>query len=105
SASIAASFMNGGAAGSNLSAEDSAFLTEAKTQMGRIKMLIALETKKAEDEKKGRAATEEMDKALQEAPQNLAAENQALAQVSTEYSAAGVGVSAAGESTSISISV
>jgi hypothetical protein len=105
SAAPSGALVQGLSANSDVSDEDKAFLVEAKTLMGRIKMLIALETKKAEDVKKGRQAVAEMESAFDEAPKNLAAENAAMAGSATEYSAAGVGVSPAGESTSVSISV
>ncbi|MGL4996300.1 MAG: hypothetical protein ACRC6G_09060, partial [Deefgea sp.] len=86
-----------------LSASDSKFLSEAKSLMQQIKMLIKLETKKAEDEKKAQAAINEMTKALEDAPAAIAQSN--LAEANTEYTATGDSVPAASESGTVSISV
>ncbi len=86
-----------------LSAGDSKFLAEAKSLMQQIKMLIKLETKKAEDEKKAQAAINEMNKALEDAPAAIAQSN--LAEATTEYSATGESMASVTEASSVSISV
>ena len=103
--SATGSLTSGAHANSNLSADDKEFLADAKMLMGRIKMLIALETKKAEDTKKGREAVFEMEKSLDDAPKSLAAEYAAEAQSTTEYTATGISISPVSESNSVSISV
>jgi hypothetical protein len=73
---------------SGLSAPDRAFLAEAKILMGKIKLLIALESKKAEDDKKAQEASQEMDDAFKSATMSLMQENTSLA-----YAANGQSVS------------
>ncbi|MCX7220805.1 MAG: hypothetical protein NTY70_18300 [Burkholderiales bacterium] len=73
---------------SGLSAPDRAFLAEAKILMGKIKLLIALESKKAEDDKKAQQASKEMDDAFETATMSLMQENTSLA-----YAANGQSVS------------
>jgi hypothetical protein len=73
---------------SGLSAPDRAFLAEAKILMGKIKLLIALESKKAEDDKKAQEASKEMDDAFKSATMSLMQENTSLA-----YAANGQSVS------------
>jgi hypothetical protein len=73
---------------SGLSAPDRAFLAEAKILMGKIKLLIALESKKAEDDKKAQQASQEMDDAFKSTTMSLMQENTSLA-----YAANGQSVS------------
>lgn len=77
--------------------EDQQFLHEAKALLGRIKVLIGLETKTAEDEKKARAAIRDAEGALEEAPGDLAQSN-----LATGYTAGGEGVVDTAPSLSVS---
>ncbi|QZA80473.1 hypothetical protein [Deefgea piscis] len=78
-------------------AEDQQFLHEAKALLGRIKVLIGLETKTAEDEKKARAAIREVEGALEDAPGDLAQSTE-----TTSYTAGGEGVVDTAPSLSVS---
>ena len=83
---------------SGISAQDRAFFADAKTLMNRIKMLIQMETQKAEDEKKATAAIQEMDKAFNSATTGLMQENTTQA-----YDASGISVTESIATTSISV--
>jgi hypothetical protein len=84
---------------SGMSAQDRAFFADVKNLMNRIKMLIQMETKKAEDEKKAKAAIQEMDKAFNSATAALMQENTTQA-----YDASGLSVTESIATTSISVS-
>lgn len=83
--------------GSGLSAEDRAFLVEAKTLMGKIKLLIAIESKKTRDDKKAQEAIQAMDDALKSTTVALLQENTGLA-----YASTGLSVSASDSTASFS---
>ncbi|MFZ6750193.1 hypothetical protein [Undibacterium sp. Ren11W] len=80
-----------------LSPQDRAFLAEAKILMGKIKLLIAIESKKAEDDKKAQAATKEMDDAFKTTTMSLMQENTSMA-----YAANGLSVTDSSSTPSLS---
>lgn len=86
------------ATSSGMSAQDRAFFADVKNLMNRIKMLIQMETKKAEDEKKATAAIQEMDKAFNSATAGVMQENTTQA-----YDASGISVTESIATTSISV--
>jgi hypothetical protein len=83
---------------SGMSAQDRAFFADVKNLMNRIKMLIQMETKKAEDEKKAKAAIQEMDKAFNSATAGVMQENTTQA-----YDASGISITESIATTSISV--
>jgi hypothetical protein len=83
---------------SGMSAQDRAFFADVKNLMNRIKMLIQMETKKAEDEKKAKAAIQEMDKAFNSATAGVMQEN-----TTQSYDASGISVTESITATSISV--